>query len=233
MTAREQPYLPNEEAMKTDSQLKTDVLRELAWDTHIDETAIGVSAHHGVVTLSGCVDCWAEKHAAEEAAHRVAGVLDVANEIEIKPSWSATRSDADIAEAVRGALTWNRFVPDQQIRSTVADHGTVTLTGTVRTLAQRDEAERVVRDLAGVRYVANQITVDGPTVAEGALHETIKQALERHVAREADRITVDVQGDTVVLSGGIASWRERRVVLGAAKGTPGVRRIDDQLRIQR
>ena len=127
---------------------------------------------------------------------------------------------------------WNRFVPDQQIRSTVSDHGTVTLTGTVYTLAQRDEAERVVRELAGVRYVSNQITVEGPAVATGALYETIKQALERHVAREAERITVDVQGDTVVLSGGVASWRERRAVLGAAKGTPGVRRIDDQLRIQ-
>jgi osmotically-inducible protein OsmY len=204
--------------MKTDAQLKTDVIRELAWDIHLDETAIGVSAHHGVVTLNGVVDGWAEKHAAEEAAHRVAGVLDVANEIEVKPSWSA--------------LTWNRFVPGQQIRSTVADHGTVTLTGTVRTLAQRDEAERVVRELAGVRCVANQITVEAPSIAEGALHETIKQALERHVAREADRITIDVQGDTVVLSGRVESWRERRAVLGAAKGTPGVRRIDDQLRIQ-
>jgi len=157
--------------MKTNAELKTDVTRELARDIAIDETAIGVSAHHGVVTLSGIVGSWAEKHAAEEAAHRVAGVLDVANEIEIKPSWSATRSDADIAEAVRGALIWNRFVPDQQIRSTVADRGTVTLTGTVQTLSQRDEAERVVRDLAGVRYVSNQITVEGPLVAEGALHE--------------------------------------------------------------
>jgi osmotically-inducible protein OsmY len=218
--------------VKTDAQLKTDVMRELAWDIHIDETAIGVSAHHGVVTLNGVVDGWADKHAAEEAAHRVAGVLDVANEIEIKPSWSVTRTDADIAEAVRGALTWNRFVPGQQIRSTVTDHGTVTLTGTVQTLAQRDEADRVVREIAGVRYVANQISVEASSIAAGMLHETIKQALERHVAREADRITVEVQGDTVVLSGRVESWRERRAVLGAAKGTPGVRRIDDQLRIQ-
>lgn len=218
--------------MKTDAQLKTDVIRELAWDIHIDEAAIGVSAHHGVVTLNGTVESWADKHAAEEAAHRVVGVLDVANEIEIKPSWSGTRSDADIAEAVRGALTWNRLVPAPQIRSTVSDQGTVTLTGTVRTLAQRDEAERIVRDIAGVRYVANHIAVEAPSIAESALHDTIKQALERHVEREADRITVDVKGDTVVLSGRVASWRERRAVLGAAKGTPGVRRIDDQLRIQ-
>lgn len=164
--------------MKTDSQLKTDVTRELAWDIHVDEAAIGVSVHHGIVTLTGSVDSWSEKHAAEDAAHRVAGVLDVANEIEIRPSWSGRRSDADIAEAVRGALTWNRFLPGQQILSTVADHGTVTLTGTVRTLAQRDIAERVIRNLAGVRYVVNQITIHAPSVAEDALHETIKQGIQ-------------------------------------------------------
>lgn len=153
--------------MKTDAQLKTDVMRELAWDRHIDETAIGVSAHHGVVILNGIVESWADKHAAEEAAHRVAGVLDVANEIEIRPSWSATRSDGDIAEAVRGALTWNRSVPSRQIFCTVADHGSVTLSGTVQTAAQREEAERTVSDLAGVRCVSNQIAVEAPPAAKG------------------------------------------------------------------
>jgi osmotically-inducible protein OsmY len=146
--------------MKTDSELKIDVTRELAWDIRIDETAIGVSAHHGVVTLNGTVGSWADKRAAEDAAHRVAGVLDVANDIEIKPSWSTTRTDADIAEAVRIALASDRFVPDHLIRSTVADEGAVTLTGTVSTLAQRDEAERVVRNLEGVRHVLDQITVE-------------------------------------------------------------------------
>ena len=147
--------------MKTNAELKTDVTRELARDIAIDETAIGVSAHHGVVTLSGIVGSWAEKHAAEEAAHRVAGVLDVANEIEIKPSWTAGRTDAEIAEAVRSALCWNRFVQAPQIRSTVADHGIVTLTGTVATPAQRDEAERSVRGIEGVRCVFNQLNVEG------------------------------------------------------------------------
>jgi osmotically-inducible protein OsmY len=217
--------------MKTDSELKTDVERELAWDIRVDETAIGVSAHHGVVTLNGTVSSWAAKHAAEEAAHQVAGCLDVANEIEIKPSWSTAPSDADIAEAVRRALSGDRFLPDHQIRSTIADRGAVTLTGVVRTLAQREEAERVVRSLDGVRCVLNQIRVDSPLVAADTLHETIKQALGRHVEREAERITIDVRGDTVVLSGVVDSWKERRAVLGAAKGTPGVRRIDDRLRI--
>ena len=219
--------------MKSDSELQKSVIRELAGDTRVDEAAVGVSVHHGIVTLNGTVGNWAEKHAAEEAAHRVAGVLDVANDIEIKPSWSTQRSDADIAEVVRRALEWNVFVPHRRIQSTVCDGGHVTLTGTVATLLQRDDAERVVGSLDGVRLVTNQIAVEPPRIAAGELRSSIREALERHVAREADHIGIDVHDDTVVLSGKVGSWSERDAVIGAAKGTPGVRRIEDQLRIER
>jgi len=217
--------------MKTDSELKADVTRELAWDARIDETSIGVAAHHGVVTLSGTVSGWAEKHAAEEAAYRVAGLRDLANDIEIKPSWSTTLNDTEIAEAVRRALQWDRFVPHELIRVTVANSGTVTLTGTVRALSERDEAERAVRTLEGVRCVLNRIAIEAPRVAETALHATITQALARRAEREAERVAVNVEGDTVVLTGEVGSWTERRAVVGAARGTTGVRRVDDRLRI--
>ena len=218
-------------AKKTDSELQRSVLDELAWDPRVDEAAIGVSVQRGVVTLHGVVGCWATKQAAAEAAHGVAGILDVANDIEIKPPWIAPRSDGDIAEAVRHALDWDAFVPARRIRSTVCDDGHVTLTGAVATLQQRDDAERVVANLDAVRLVTNQITVDAPVVAPGELRGSIRAALERHVAREADRIAVDVDGHTVVLSGSVASWRERQAVIGAAKGTPGVQRIEDRLHI--
>jgi len=217
--------------MKTDSELKTDVARELAWDANIDDAAIGVAVHHGVVTLTGAVSCWAEKHAVEEAAYRVAGVRDLANDIEIKPAWSLKLNDADIAEAVRRALTWNRFVPDQKIRSSVADSGTVTLTGTVRTLAEHDEAERAIRYIDGVRCVVNHIAVDAPRVEPEALRTTIAQALARRAGREATHVGVAVDGDTVVLTGNVGSWTERRAAVGAARGTAGVRRVDDRLQI--
>jgi len=216
---------------KTDLELQQAVIHDLAWDGRIDEAAIGVSVHHGIVTLNGVVGSWGEKHAVEDAAHRVAGVRDVANEIEIRPAWSAHRSDADVAEAVRHALTWDAFVPDQEIQSTVCDGGHVTLTGTVATLQLRDDAERAVRNLDGVRQVTNQIAVEAPAVAAGELRSSIQAALERHVAREADRIGIEVHDHTVVLSGRVASWRERQAVVGAAKGTRGVQRIEDQLEI--
>jgi osmotically-inducible protein OsmY len=217
--------------MKTDADLKTDVTRELAWDTRIDETAIGVSAHHGVVTLTGTVSSWTEKHAVEEAAYRVAGVRNLANDIQIKPIWSTELTDAEIAESVRGALQWNRFVPGDRIRVTVSCFGTVMLSGTVRTLAERDEAERVVRDLEGVRSVINQLGIESPPVAEDALHATITQALARRAEREAGQVAVNVEGDTVVLTGRVSSWGERRAVVGAARGTLGVRRVDDRLEV--
>ncbi len=217
--------------MKTDADLKADVTRELAWDLRVDAAAIGVAAHHGVVTLTGTVSSWADKHAAAEAAFRVAGVRDLANDIEIKPSWSTTQNDTEIAEAVRHALQWDRFVPHDRIRSAVENSGTVTLVGTVRTLSERDAAETVIRNLAGVRCVINQIAVEPPRVAEHALHATITQALARRAAREAEQVAVDVQGDTVVLTGQVGSWTERRAVVGAARGTPGVRRVDDRLHI--
>jgi len=146
---------------KTDSELKEDVTRQLAWDPGIDAAAIGVSAHLGVVTLNGIVPCWSDKHAAEDAARRVEGVHDVANDIEIKPSWSTIKSDVDIALLVRSALEGDARLDDETICTTVSDH-IVTLTGTVRTAAERDEAERVVRALEDVRFIENHLTVQAP-----------------------------------------------------------------------
>jgi osmotically-inducible protein OsmY len=159
----------DKDTMKSDSDLQKSVMHEFAWDTRLDATAIGVSAHHGIVTLFGVVGSWAEKHAAEVAAHRVAGVLDVANDLDIKLSWSTKRSDADIAEAVRRALEWDVFIPQRQIRSTVSDGGHVALSGTVGTLAQRDDAERAVRNLEGVRLVTNQLAIEVPKIAASEL----------------------------------------------------------------
>ena len=216
-------------ATKSDADLQNSVIQALAGDPQVAEAAIGVSLHHGVVTLNGVVGSWAEKHAAGQAAHTVAGVLDVANDIEIRPPWSARRSDTDIAEAVRRALERDTPAPGRGIQSTVCDGGHVTLTGAVATLQDRDDAERVVASLDGVQLVTNRIAITAPPVAAGELRAAVKAALERHVAREADRIAIAIAGHTVVLSGSVASWRERHAVLGAVRGTPGVQRIEDRL----
>jgi osmotically-inducible protein OsmY len=217
--------------MKTDSEIQQEVLRELKWDTRVEETDVGVEVDAGVVTLTGTVSSWAKKMAAQEAAHRVAGVLDVANDIKVKIPGSAGRTDTDIARAVRNALEWNVFVPEKNIRSTVSD-GWVTLEGDVDFWTHRDDAESSVRNLSGVRGVTNKIEIKPPPATPSDVRESIEAALERQAEREARRIDLEVRDGRVSLTGVVHSWAEKEAVIGAAKGTPGVRAIDDHLRIQ-
>jgi osmotically-inducible protein OsmY len=216
---------------RTDSEIQQDVLRELKWDTRVEETDVGVQVDEGVVTLSGTVSSWGKRFAAEDAAHRVRGVLDVANDIAVKLPGTPGRTDTEIAKAVRNALEWDVFVPEDRVQSTVSA-GVVTLKGDVESWAQRDDAERAVRNLSGVRGVTNRLEVKPPKVAAAEVQKYIVDALERQALREAKRITLDVRDGRVTLSGSVRSWAEREAVVGAAKGTPGVRTVQDQLHIE-
>lgn len=216
---------------KTDSEVQQDVLVEIKWDTRVEETDVGVEVDEGVVTLSGTVSSWGKRHAAAEAAHRVRGVLDVANDIAVKPPGTPGRTDTEIAHAVRNALVWDVFVPDTRLRSTVTA-GEVTLQGDVDTWAQHEDAARAVRNLSGVRGVVNLIEVKAPKVDAAKVRKSIEDALERQAEREAKHVWLEVQDGDVKVLGTVRSWAERQAVIGAAKGTPGVRRVKDTLRIE-
>jgi osmotically-inducible protein OsmY len=216
---------------KTDTQLHHDVLEELKWDSRVDETEVGIEVDNGVVTLTGTVSSWAKRLAAQEAARRVIGVLDVANDIKIKVPGGSVRTDTEIAQAVRRALEWDVFVPDEKISSTVSD-GWVTLEGALDRWSQRDDAERAVRNLTGVRGVINKITLNVTKPVTENVRKAIEQALERRAEREARKIRVEVQNDAVTLTGTVHSWAERKSVLAAARFTPGVRSIEDRLRVE-
>jgi osmotically-inducible protein OsmY len=216
---------------KTDTQIHHDVLEELQWDSRVDEKEVGVQVAGGVVTLTGTVTSWAKRTAAQEAAHRVIGVLDVANDIEVKVLGGLAPTDTEIAQAVRRALEWDVFVPEDTITSTVTD-GWVTLEGTVERWSQRDDAERAVRNLTGVKSVVNKITVTPPKPVTEGVQKAIEQALERRAEREARQIRVDVRDGTVTLTGSVHSWAERKSVLAAARFTPGVRTVEDHLRTE-
>jgi osmotically-inducible protein OsmY len=218
------------EIMKSDVQIQQEVLRELRWDTRVDATEIGVTVHTGVVTLTGTVGSWAKRAAAEEAAHRVAGVHDVANGVQVKLPSSLERTDSEIAEAVRHALEWDVFVPDTRIQSTVSD-GRVTLGGTVDTAAEREDAERAVRNLAGVRGVVNKIRVAPAVRLPGDVKKAIEEALERRAQHEAKRIEVQVEEGRVILRGHVRSWAEKEAIVGAVGHAPGVQTVEDRLHI--
>jgi len=213
---------------KTDTQIHHDVLEELKWDSRVDETEVGVEVDKGVVTLTGTVTSWAKRMAAEEAARRVIGVLDLANDIKIKVPGGLTRTDTEIAQAVRHTLQWDVFVPDEKITSTVAD-GWVTLDGTVERWNERADAERAVRNLTGVKAVMNRITVTPMKPVTADVRKAIEQALERRAEREAKRIRVEVRDGIATLTGSVHSWAERKSVVAAARFTPGVRAVQDNM----
>ena len=215
--------------MKTDADLKTDITAELAWDPAVKSTAIGVAVKDGVVTLSGHLETFAEKHAAERALARVAGVKAIALELDVKLSFDHKRSDTDIAVSAEQALKWSTLVPVEAIRLTV-DHGSVTLQGEVEWDYQRRSAEKAIRPLLGVVGISNEITLRVRPRATD-LSRKIQEALTRQTLREAKQIQVAVDGTTVTLSGTVHSWHERDAVQGVAWAAPGVHAVINELRV--
>ena len=206
------------------------MLRELKWDSRISWAQIGVEVRDGVVKLSGAVSSYAKKSAAQQAAHRVAGVLDVANDIEVKPTGAFARTDSDIAKAVRHTLEWDALVPDERLRSTVSD-GWVTLEGDVDIWREREDAEKAVLKLAGVVGVLNMIRILPKAIDPKELREEIEDALDRRAEREADRLRIEVKDGAVELWGRVHSWREKRAVLGSIGHMTGVLAVKEHLRI--
>lgn len=214
-------------AVRTDPELQRDVLDELGWDAQTRPNEIGVTVSEGVVTLTGWVDSYARRWAAERCAHRVRGVRAVASEIEVRLPGTDERTDAEIAIAAGRALEWDSFVPAERLDVTVAN-GWVMLRGEVEYGFQRRTAERELRRLRGVRGLTNLVEVRPTTPPSD---EQTRRDLQRVLIRRTgtERVDVQVTGDTVVLSGVVRSWWQRDEAERAAWSTPGVREVHDRL----
>ena len=210
-----------------DTDLRDRVERQLDWEPEITSTDLGVATENGVVTLTGFVDTYGEKLAAERVTLKTYGVSAVANEIQVKPLFKKT--DTDIASAALDALEARVDVPHEKIKLSVQE-GWITLEGTVDWYYQKNAAEFAVKYLGGVKGVNNRIKMK-PTVSATEVKEKIEDALKRSAEIDARRITVEAVEGRVTLKGNVRSWFEKQEAATAAWAAPGVKEINNQIAV--
>ncbi len=215
--------------MRTDLEIQKDVVAELKWEPSLRDDDIAVGVRDGVVTLAGFADSYADKWTAERVASKVKGVKAIANDLEVKRPSGSARPDPDIAHAAVDALKWNIAVPQDRIQVKV-EKGWLTLEGDVDWYYQKEAAERAVRYLTGIKGVSNLITVRArPTPSD--VKQRIRQALERGAEFDAERISVELQGNKAILRGTVRSYAELRDAERAARNAPGVTEVENKLTV--
>jgi osmotically-inducible protein OsmY len=215
--------------MKTDKQIPQDVLDEHKWDPAVNAAQVVVTAKDGAATLSGMVETDGCKWAAERATLRVAGIQEIAVELEVELARASERKDDDIALAAETALNWNEFIPTDRIKIMV-EKAWLILSGEVDWSYQRHWAADAVAHLLGATDVTNDITLEQRVIPTG-INSNIEAVVKLMAAAGIDALSVnvDVNGGQVTMKASpIHSWTERGMINHAVWSGPGVTKVVDR-----
>ena len=215
--------------MRLDSDVRRDVEDELRSDPDIDATDIAVAVKDGSVMLTGFVRSFRQRRGAEQHVKRVAGVVGIANNIEVRLPIIHRRPDPEIARDAVEAIKRDLPLSWDKIKAIVED-GWITLEGEVEWHYQRERAEEAVQGLRSIRGITNKIEVR-PRVQPMEIKRKIDQALRRSAELDASRISVEASGSEIILRGAVRSWAEREEAERAAWSAPGVSKMDNRIRI--
>jgi len=215
--------------MRTDSEIKSDILEELAWQPNVDDTEIGVVVEDGTVMLTGVLDDYRKKVAAEDAVKNVRGVKALVGDIQVKYGANYQKTDLEISKAIVKAFEWNTAVPEDEISVEVRD-GWVNLSGEVDWAYQKDAAKRVAENIIGVKWINNTITIK-QSIQPADVKEQIYRAFLRSADIEANAITVEATEGLVKLFGTVHSIAEKKAAEDAAYLSPGVHIVINELEV--
>jgi osmotically-inducible protein OsmY len=216
--------------MRSDSDIKRDVEMELRWDPDISEADLAVAVKDNVVTLTGFVRSYAQKWQAERDVKRVAGVVAVANDIEVRLPAIDQRPDPEIARDAVSALKTQLPYSADRIK-VIVGNGWITLEGELEWNYQKERAEEAVRHIKGVKGVMNMIMLN-PRLSPTEIKRKIEEAFKRSAEIDANRITVETNGSEVILKGSVRSWAEREEAEREAWRAPGVTKVIDRIEIR-
>ena len=215
---------------KTDLELKTDVLAELRYEPGVEVTDIGVLVKDGAVTLNGFVTSYGERSDAVRATKRVAGVIAIADDMEVKLPNSVLRTDGEIAAAAANQINWSSTtIPPKGIEVTVRE-GRITLEGEVEWWYQKSSAESAVQHLAGVKGVTNLITIK-PKLSPANIETDIQSAFKRNALFDARKIQVEACGNKVILRGTVRNYAEQEEAERVAWAAAEVYSVDNQIKV--
>ena len=215
-----------------DAVLLKNLLRDLRLEPRLEDSEITIEVNSGEVRLTGCVESFAKKLVARDIANGVAGVKSVLDDLRVAVADLFERPDEALGRAVREALAWDVFLPEDRIRCAARD-GWVVLEGDVDTLRDREDAERLVRTLWGVQGVINHLTLAGQPDADlRELRSRIEESLKHHAEEEAAAIQVAISGGKIVVTGTVHCPREREEILSSLRLAPDWRAVEPSILVE-